>query len=65
MIFKREGTGGMFGRVKAGRMKGETLTRIMAVRRIVRSTVGCKASGYELAAACTVDGGCRKMTAGY
>lgn len=45
--------GDVLSRVKAGRMKVERLTNIMAGKNIVRITLGCE---NELAAACTVDG---------
>lgn len=57
VIFRREGAGGVLGRVEAETMKAERFARIMAVRRIVRSILGCRARGYELAAACTAEGG--------
>lgn len=48
--------GDVLSRVKAGRMKVERLTSIMAGKNIVRITLGCESRDNELAAACTVDG---------
>ena len=58
VMFRREGTGSVFSRVKAGTMKIKRLAR-----RMMRSGLGCEARGYEVAAACTA--GCKAMTAGY
>ena len=38
-------------------MNVEMLTRITAVRRILRVILGCEACKNELAAGCTADGG--------
>lgn len=64
-MFRREGTGDDLDRVNAGAMKVEKLTRITAVRRIVKSTLGYSDYDHEVAAACTTDGGCRVMNAEY
>lgn len=65
VILRREGTGGVLNRVKAGIMKVEKWTRTTAVKRILGSVLGCETCEYELAAACTVNRRCRAMTAGY
>ena len=66
VMLRREGTGGVWGEVKAGMMKVERLTRIPEVRRIVMYVYLFWAEsfvGYGRPAACTAECG-RKLTAG-